>query len=66
MRVIDIFVGRRNKVDNAYLHEVRELFTEFIVNRSTELAHYIEHKDYDGISEEVENWLSEDCHSSED
>jgi len=66
MRVIDNFVGRRNKEDNAYLHEVTELITEFIVNKSVEIAHHIDYKDADAIAEEVKNWLLEDCHSAED
>lgn len=66
MRVIDNFVGRRNKEDNAYLHEVAELITEFIVDKSTELAHHIEYKDSDSIYEEVKSWLSEDCHTADD
>lgn len=66
MRVIDNFVGRRNKEDNGYLHEVTELITDFIVNKSVELAHHIEYKDSDSIYEEVENWLLEDCHSADD
>lgn len=66
MKVIDNFVGRRNKEDNAYLHEVTELITEFITNKSFKIIHHIYFRDTNAIAEEVENWLLEDCHSAED
>lgn len=53
-------------VDEIPSTEVKELITEFIVDKSVEIVHYIELKDADAISEEVENWLSEDCHSADD
>lgn len=66
MKVIDNFVGRRNKEDNAYLQEVKELITDFILDNSIDLHAALENYDDEAVADMVENWLNEDCHTAED